>query len=313
MNKPSTPSIIPFSVSRLAAFLSLLCVAGAESCNNSSATQEPEALVASVGIPVAASTSNSYPWLEKYEISNAILNRIAVPAGFERIELQAGSFGDWLRYLPLKPGKPDIHLYNGDLKRNQNVHVAVVDIDVGTTDIQQCADAVMRIRAEYLYSKKQFQDLHFNFTSGDNIGFTKWSEGYRTVIKGNKVTWTKSAAKDDGYKVFRKYMNTICNYAGTSSLSKELKKVARTADIQPGDVFIIGGFPGHAVLVVDVCENKKTGERLFMIQQSYMPAQEIHILKNYNEPAISPWYRAGFSGELETPEWTFTDKQLMRW
>ena len=83
--------------------------------------------------------------------------------------------------------------------------------------------------------------------------------------------------------------------------------------IQIGDVFILGGFPGHAVLVVDVCENKSTGEKLFLIQQSYMPAQEIHVLKNLNNSEISPWYSVNFSGDLETPEWTFTKEQLMRW
>lgn len=108
-------------------------------------------------------------------------------------------------------------------------------------------------------------------------------------------------------------MNAIFNYAGTASLSKELKSVSSIKDMQIGDVFIIGGFPGHAILVVDMCENKTTGEKLFMVQQSYMPAQEIHVLKNYGNSSISPWYSLNFIGDLETPEWTFTKSQLMRW
>ena len=96
-------------------------------------------------------------------------------------------------------------------------------------------------------------------------------------------------------------------------MSKELKKVAYVKDVQIGDVFILGGFPGHAVLVIDVCVHETTGEKLFMIQQSYMPAQEIHILKNLNNASISPWYSTNFTGDLETPEWTFSKDQLMRW
>lgn len=261
---------------------------------------------------IAVTTTNTYSWTSTYDVKNAIANRIAVPNGFKRVEVKGASFADWLRHLPLKPGNPEVHLYNGELKRNQAVHAAVLDIDVGKTDIQQCADAVMRLRGEYLYSTKNYTDLHFNFTSGNNVPFEKWSQGYRTQIKGNKVSWVKSAAKDDSYKVFKGYMNTIFNYAGTSSLSKELKKVSSTKEIQSGDVFILGGFPGHAVLVVDVCENKQ-GEKLFLLVQSYMPAQEIHILKNYTDRTISPWYKANFSGDLETPEWTFSPGSLMRW
>jgi hypothetical protein len=255
---------------------------------------------------------NKYCFLPAYDSKESIASRIPVPAGFKRVEVAKGSFGDWLRHLPLKEGRPVVHLYNGKPKGNQNAHHAVVNIDAGTTDIQQCADAVMRMRAEYLYSLKDHEGIHFNFTSGHTIGFKKWSQGYRTVIKGNKVSWAKSAAANDDYKTFRSYCNTIFNYAGTSSLSKELKRVSDVKDIRIGDVFIVGGFPGHAVLVVDVCENKSTGEKLFLIQQSYMPAQEIHILKNYNNASLSPWYTINFGAELDTPEWTFRKDQLMR-
>lgn len=283
------------------------------SCNYSQADDNTK--ISAVVLPdeLVFFTPNKYSWQSSYDIKNAIINRIAVPEGFTRVELKAGSFGDWLRFLPLMEGNPDVHLFNGELKRYQGGHAAVVNVDVGTTDLQQCADAVMRMRSEYFYSIKDFENLHFNFTSGHTVGFKKWAEGYRTVVKGNSVTWAKNGAKDDSYETFRSYTKMIFNYAGTSSLSKELKKVADIKEIRAGDVFIVGGFPGHAVLVIDVCSNSKTGEKLFMIQQSYMPAQEIHILKNPGNSSLSPWYSANFDGKLETPEWTFTKDQLMRW
>ncbi|MDQ3047015.1 MAG: DUF4846 domain-containing protein [Bacteroidota bacterium] len=287
-----------------------LLVSFLPSCNNTSA-ESTEVKVSQV-VPPETSTVNKYSWSSDYQIKNALINRISVPEGYERITEEPGSFADWLRFEPLIEGNPRVHLYNGEEKRNQTVHHSVVNIDVGSKDLQQCADAIMRMRAEYLYSKKEFDKLHFNFTSGHSIGFKKWSEGYRTVIKGNDVNWVKKAGKDDSYKVFRAYCDVIFNYAGTSSLSKELKPVPSLSEMKTGDVFIVGGFPGHAVLVTDMCINKKTGKKLFLLQQSYMPAQEIHILKNYNDPALSPWYHQDFTGDLKTPEWTFSKDQLKR-
>jgi hypothetical protein len=75
-------------------------------------------------------------------------------------------------------------------------------------------------------------------------------------------------------------------------------------------VFIQGGFPGHAVLVADVAEDAR-GRRAFLLVQSYMPAQEVHVLRNPAAPA-SPWYTARSSGVLETPEWVFRFADLRR-
>ncbi len=79
-----------------------------------------------------------------------------------------------------------------------------------------------------------------------------------------------------------------------------------------GDVFIQGGSPGHAVIVVDLAVNPRTKEKIFLIAQSYMPAQEIQILKNPNDNRISPWYSVRFGEILETPEWTFRKNNLKR-
>lgn len=252
-----------------------------------------------------------YSW-KSADSDEPLSERIAPPDGYTRVEVEDGSFGQWLRGLPLKPGRPDVYLYNGKKKRNQRAQHAVVDIDVGTQDLQQCADAVMRLRAEYLFAAKKTDEICFRFTSGDKHPWSKWAAGTRPRVKGNEVSWSAGAAEaDSSYSSFRSYMNSVFMWAGTYSLSKELTAVEDATKIEVGDVFIQGGFPGHAVLVADVAVNEK-GERVFLLLQSYMPAQNIHVLKNPNDRKLSPWYSATETGTLVTPEWEFERSNLKR-
>lgn len=239
-----------------------------------------------------------------------IEDRIMTPKSFKRVEVEENSFGQYLRTLPLKPHGSKVEYYDGRIKMSE-VHVAVIDMDVGDRDLQQCADAIMRLRAEYLFEQKQYEKIHFNFTNGFRVDYLKWVEGNRVSVNGNNACWVKRADYSNTYESFRKYLNIIYSYAGTLSLSKELQSI-EVEDLRIGDVIIQGGSPGHAVIVVDMAENIKTGEKLFMIAQSYMPAQSIHVLKNPENDAISPWFPLDFEGELYTPEWIFTKDDFKR-
>ena len=270
-------------------------------------------IILATGCGNASPGSYTYPWLDRRDERHTIAARIAAPEGYERDSLPPDSFGDWLRHLPLKPGNPPVMLYDGSRKGNQDAHVAVVDIDVGNRNLQQCADAVIRLRAEYLYSRARYQDIHFNFTSGDEAGYIRWMEGYRPVVHGNNVSWTRSAGRDSSHGAFRDYLNSVFTYAGSYSLSLELRRVDEVEDISIGDVFILGSFPGHAVMVVDTAVNPASGDKVFLLAQSYMPAQEIHLLRNPTDEALSPWYTTDFGNILRTPEWIFRPSHLMRW
>lgn len=237
-----------------------------------------------------------------------IEQRFSLPNGYSRTKGDA--FASFLRSFPLKENGAKVYLYNGEEKYNQAVVAAVLDIDVGSKDLQQCADGVMRLRAEYLYQNKRYDEIHFNFTNGFNAEYSKWRQGYRIAIKGNSTSWYKAGEADNSIASFKKYLEIIFSYAGTLSLSKELKSIA-LSDIQPGDVFIHGGSPGHAVIVMDVAQNS-AGKKIFMIAQSYMPAQNIHILVNAEDKNISPWYNLSNSDKLYSPEWTFEKSELKR-
>ena len=238
-----------------------------------------------------------------------VQERILVPEGFERIGVEAGSFGEYLRAMPLKPHGSEVKYYNCETKPGE-VYEAVLDLDVGNRDLQQCADSIIRLRAEYLYSKGLYDQIHFNFTNGFNAEYTTWMKGNRIKISGNNVSWVKQGEASNSYESFRKYLDIVFAYAGTLSLSKEMKSISME-DMMPGDVFMYGNTPGHCVIVMDMAENKATGEKLFILVQGYMPAQEMHILRNLANDAGNPWYTTSFEEKLNTPEWTFSKDQLM--
>jgi hypothetical protein len=242
---------------------------------------------------------------------NTLGSRIAVPAGFERTKDENG-FVTYCRNLPVKRADSPVLLYDGSLKNRQDVHAAVIDMKIGKRDLQQCADAVMRLRSEYLFKQKKYSEIHFKFTSGDEAAYSKYAEGYRPVFKRNTLSWQKKAAASYSYSTFLRYMDLVFSYAGTASLEKELGSVQGFKNIKPGDVLIKGGFPGHAVMVLDVAVNTRTGEKIYLLSQSYMPAQETHIIKNPENDKISPWYSTANVGKIITPEWTFLPSQLKR-
>ena len=224
-----------------------------------------------------------------------LVARIPAPPGYKRVEVAEKSFAHFLRNLPLKPAGSDLHYYNGQVKKAKYAG-AIVDMDFGGRENEQCADAVIFLRASYLWQTKQYAKIHFRFTNGFKAEYAKWAQGYR--IRNNNA-WTKTRKEDYSYATFRNYLNTVFQYAGTASLSNELTPIGHcwAADIQAGDVIIKGGFPGHAEMVVDVVENEK-GHRKVLLAQSFMPAQEIEIFPD--------WVSASAGGRLlVTPSWTF--------
>jgi hypothetical protein len=237
-----------------------------------------------------------------------LVQRFAPPPGFARKSVDSSSFAHFLRQLPLKPIGSKVRYFDGKEKENLGVYDAVVDLSIGRKDLHQCADAVIRLRAEYLWRTRQFDKISFHFTNGFQVDYDRWRKGGRVQVKQNKTNWVDTAAPSDSYKTFWVYLETIFSYAGTLSLSKELRSKT-IADLQIGDVFIRGGSPGHAVIVVDMAENSG-GEKVFLLAQSYMPAQEIQILKNPNDAALSPWYSTSFGERLNTPEWGFLRTEL---
>ena len=83
-----------------------------------------------------------------------ILTRVNCPEGFKRLSFDGenGSFVDFLRNYPLKEWNSPVLLYNEKQKANQNAHIGVFELPIEKEDLQQCADSVMRMYAEYFWA-----------------------------------------------------------------------------------------------------------------------------------------------------------------
>lgn len=99
-------------------------------------------------------------------LGQSVESTILPPTGYTCEVCDEHSFAAYLRQLPLLPKGSKVLLYNGQEKRNQAAAFAVVDMEIGNRDLQQCADAVMRLRAEYLWAQKRYGEIKFNFTNG---------------------------------------------------------------------------------------------------------------------------------------------------
>ena len=170
----------------------------------------------------------------------------------------------------------------------------------------------IRLRAEYQFTQN-FRSIHFHLTSGHDIWFGDWVDGQGFRVQGDDVVPASRPAEKPDYAALRRYLDVIFTYAGTLSVSREMRPVP-LGQAQPGDVFVRGGSPGHAVTVLDVAEHPTTHARYALLAQSYMPAQDLHVLRNVAEPGLGAWFRlTAPNGAFETPEWEFSVGDLKRW
>jgi hypothetical protein len=256
---------------------SMLLLLSCFSCGGHSSTaKEP------TGLPLPNTMNNMI------ENPYASIAAIPLPAGYKRKIGDSGSFAKWLLAVPLKKDKT-VHIFDGSMKANQHAQFAVLDISTGNKNLQQCADAVMRLRAEYLYANGQYDTIVFTDNEGVAYHFT--------------APYTRANLLH--------YLSRVFGMCGSASLSKQM--VSKPIEnIEAGDVFIRGGFPGHAVMVMDVAVNDKGG-KVYLLAQSYMPAQDIHVLVNPANKHLSPWYKLDDGNEIITPEYIFTRKELKGW
>ncbi len=213
----------------------------------------------------------------------------------------------FLQHLPVQDGP--ILDFKGNPVEDQEKHVAILSYDVGHADLQQCADALIRLRSEYLFGQKKYDQIGFHFNSGDYYTFSAYLHGMRPVLQANSIHLRQTAAPIDiiSHTALRRYLDIVYAYANTVSLCRELKSASR---LETGTVIIFPGHPGHCCLVMDEALSDR-GDTLYKLVEGYMPAQSIYVLANPYEPEWSPWYHLG-KGAIQTASCRFESYYLKK-
>jgi hypothetical protein len=260
----------------------------------------------SLGCPDPAAPSaedlQRYTWLDASTRVRPLRPSVIAPDGYARVIHESGSFGEWLRTLPLRATGTPVKSYAGDVlhEGDDGRIAAVVEVDCGKADLQQCADSAIRMHAEWLWSKGDKGAIGYHFLSGDLATWKRYAAGERPSVKGNKVTWSATAKASETRDTFRAYLDMVFMYASTMSLAKESQSIDKK-DLLPGDFFIQPGGPGHCVLILDVAVNLASGERAALLGQGFMPAQDFQVLASA-EPSLGPWFSLD-DANVDTPFW----------
>ncbi|MGE0326635.1 MAG: DUF4846 domain-containing protein [Polyangiaceae bacterium] len=253
-----------------------------------------------------------YPWMAEHPeltVYDDLSVRVKAPPGMTRVNLEPGSFGSWLRHLPMLPYGTPVRSYAGGRLRDgeSDIVTGVVALDIGDADLQQCADAVMRLHGEWRWSQGG-KDQSYRAASGTPLDYRRWAQGQRIVAKGASISWAATGKAKDDHPSFRKFMDAVFAWSNTVALSRMGRHVEYSA-LRPGDFLVEAGNPGHTVLVLDLVRGADGSQRV-LLGQSYMPAQNFHVLKSPD----GPWFKVSADAGVKTPFWprAFTWEQLRR-
>ena len=242
---------------------------------------------------------------------DSIVTRVKVPKGYTRVHYPKGTFQEFIQNYSLKPFGAKVINYDSSTYFYQDGHVGVLELSVPKNGLQQCADALIRLRSEYLWKINKQAKIGFEFTSGHYCSWKKYAAGFRPKIKGNKVSFHKTSSKNYSKENFYNYLNLIYMYAGTLSLYNELPKITSKNELQIGDMLVHPGTPGHIIMLVDEVKDS-LGEKRFILAQGNTPAQSVHILKNPNNSKINPWYKLALNSRIEVPDYYFENARFIR-
>jgi len=234
-----------------------------------------------------APDAHRYRWLAADSLKfpapvDSLEARFPPPPGYQRVSVQTGSFGEWLRDLPLAaPGTPVLNNSGDTVYPGDDPYVAaVIAIDVGAGDLQQSSDAVTRLHAEWLWANDKPDAISYRSASKLDMPFSRWAKGQRLLPSGPNVFWVvKGKPKDPTYNDFRQYIDAVMLWSNSVSLAMRATHVSDPAQLTPGDFFLQSRGKGHALLVLDVAQ-KPTGERVALLGQALQsPAQSMHVMQ----------------------------------
>ena len=220
------------------------------------------------------------------------------PAGATRVPGDA--FGDWLGDLDLAEPERPVRTWDG---RNVPQDARVILLDLVPGDLQQCADTAIRLRAEW--QRATGQEVLFHATSGDPLPWSRWQAGERPRAEGRRLQWSSGAARGDSDASWARYLAAVFTWAGTASL--QAHDTVPADQPLPGHVIVQGGYPGHAVVVLDVATDARGGT-LLLVGEGFMPAQDAHV----QHGPVDGWWSWDPEEGLALPYWPLPAQALRR-
>jgi hypothetical protein len=243
--------------------------------------------------PPFAADPKRYPWLagdRDFPKPDASLEeRFPVPPGYKRVKVPPGSFSEWLRTLPMAPEGTPAKSFDGKetLAADDDFLAGVVAIDTGTPDLQQSSDVIIRLHAEYLWSRGEKDKISYLSATKLNMPFARWEKGQRLIADGPNVFWViKGKPAEADHAELRRYLDAVFNWANSTSLAPRSTVVGEPKDLVAGDFFLQSGEPNHVAVVLDVAD-KPSGERVALLGQARNPAESIHVVR---PGKATPWF-----------------------
>ena len=219
----------------------------------------------------------------------------AFPPPSNAVRVETDAFGTWLRDRPLAHASAPVQTHDGRVVRHP---ARVVDMDLVNGDLQQCADSILRLRAEWL--RETDQPISFYATSGDPMPWSRFQAGERPYVSGRNLAWSSGK----GPASWDLYLGKVFTWAGTLSL--QAHETEPVSEARGGDVLVQGGSPGHAVLLLDVATTPD-GDTYVLVGEGYMPAQDFHVELGPHEG----WWAWTATG-LDLPHWPLARDSLRR-
>jgi len=231
----------------------------------------------------------------KQERLQTISERFAPPEGFKRIPVKAASFSAWLRNLPLLPEDSPVKDYRNRVWKSSadTTVAAVASIDIKGRKLDQCMDILIRFYAEFLWRANRQTEISFPLPDGLMISWQEWEQGLRPQFKGAHFYLEKKAEPDVTSKNFQLYLNTIYEYSSTQVFYHYYRDI-NPEQLESGDFIVKKGNKGHAVMIVDLAEDKG-GNKVALIGQGDTPACQFYLL-NYKKG--NPWFPLDFKNDI---------------
>ncbi len=163
---------------------------------------------------------------------------VADPRGADRLPVAQGTFGHWLRGLPLEPPSAD--------------GPAVIAIGLDPDGPRDGAAAAIRLHAEWLWASDRAADAVYRVTTGQPLSWRGWVDGDRFRAVGGRLLRGPGLARRADRTSYRAYLTTVAGLTSARALLLDTEPVLSDAPLEPGDLLVDASDPATVALLVDV-------------------------------------------------------------